>query len=226
VKTGVAEVVRIGPKPLQGSCEVVLQLGAFRQPSNKGHLPAAANGLTATVQDILLTSEQCPAHKLDPDHAGVRPAIGIITFLVGVQPMEWFMFTGSQSLAGLVALATLSLIAAPAIAADLTGMWVTNPDNCNKVFVKKGNEMSFAEDSDIYGGGFIVEGNVIRGKIARCTIKSRKSDGNALHLLTTCSTDVMLSNNPFDVVFKDDNTLSRVFHGDSDMSETYYRCKP
>jgi hypothetical protein len=146
--------------------------------------------------------------------------------LDGIQPMESIMSPHRRALAGLGALATLQILAVPAIAADLAGMWVTNAENCSKVFVKKGSEMSLAEDSDIYGGGFIVEGNVIRGKIGRCTIKSRKSDGNALHLLTTCSTDLMLSNNPFDVVFKDDNTLSRVFPGDPDMSETYYRCKP
>jgi hypothetical protein len=127
------------------------------------------------------------------------------------------------SLAGFLAVAMVTIVS-PAAAFDLEGLWTTNAANCSKVFAGSGSQITLAEDSDIYGGGFIVQGNTIRGKIAKCTIKSRKVDGSSLHLLTSCATDVMLSNTPFDVTFKDENTLSRVFPGDADMSETYYRC--
>ena len=52
----------------------------------------------------------------------------------------------------------------PAQAADLNGSWATNPSVCNKVFIKKGDVISFAQDSDQYDGGLIIEGSRSGGR--------------------------------------------------------------
>ena len=62
-----------------------------------------------------------------------------------------------------------------ASAIELSGAWATESNLCNRVFAKKGNQVVFAELSDLFGSGFIIEGNKITGKIARCTITSQKA---------------------------------------------------
>ena len=88
-------------------------------------------------------------------------------------------------LAALVTACTASWIAlwSPVFAADLSGPWATDASVCNKVFVKKSDAISFLPDSDQYGGGFIMEGNKVRGQMQACTIKTRKDDGNAVHII-------------------------------------------
>ena len=119
-----------------------------------------------------------------------------------------------------------ALSAEPGRAGDLTGAWATDATKCKNIFRQDGNQISFREDSDAYGSGFVVEGNRIKGKIAQCSIKSRREDGATLHLITSCSTDIMLSNNQFSLKFIDDNTVARIFPGDSALQESYYRCAP
>jgi hypothetical protein len=112
-----------------------------------------------------------------------------------------------------------------ALAIDLTGSWVTDASVCSKVFVKKGNEISFARDSDQYGGGFIVEGNKIRGQMQTCLIKARKEDGNVIHFVANCADDIMASNVQFSVKVLDGNTIVRVFPGmGDDLDLKYSRC--
>src|SRR5579863_3001368 len=57
---------------------------------------------------------------------------------------------------------------AQAMAFDLSGAWATDAGLCSQVFTKKGNEVEFAELSDLFGSGFIIEGSRIRGKSGRC----------------------------------------------------------
>ena len=67
-----------------------------------------------------------------------------------------------------------------AIAFDLNGAWASDADNCTKVFVRKGSQVTFTDMSDVYGGGFIIEGDQITGKFARCRIKTREDDATGV----------------------------------------------
>jgi hypothetical protein len=113
----------------------------------------------------------------------------------------------------------------PARATDLNGPWASDASVCGKVFVKKGDTISFQPDSDQFGGGFIVEGNKVRGQMQNCTIKRRKEDGNVVHLLAACASDIMASNIQFSVRIVDDNTIARIFPGmPDDLTTNYSRC--
>ena len=113
----------------------------------------------------------------------------------------------------------------PVFATDLNGSWATDASVCNKVFVKKGDTISFVTDSDQYGGGFIVEGNKIRGQMQTCTIRARKEDGDMVNFLAACASDIMASNVQFSARVIDDNTIARVFPGMPDeLSIRYSRC--
>jgi hypothetical protein len=109
---------------------------------------------------------------------------------------------------------------------DLTGAWATDLAVCKKVFVGTGSKIAFAEDADMYGSGFVYEKDRLKGKIATCTIKSQKRDGDVVHLITVCSTDVALSAVQFSLRIDNDGQITRFFPGVPELSTAYYRCSP
>ncbi len=109
---------------------------------------------------------------------------------------------------------------------DLDGMWATDAALCGKMFERRGGQMAFTELSDLYGSGFVIEGTRIRGKMAQCTIKSKKEDGDSLQLLAGCATQIMQSEMQFSLKIVNENAMSRLFPGMSGMEVTYYRCPP
>jgi hypothetical protein len=124
-----------------------------------------------------------------------------------------------------IAVLIAALFVSPAVkAADLNGAWANDVSICNKIFERKNNTISMTRDSDMHGSGFIIAGNEIRGKVATCTIKSRKEDGSILQLVATCSTDVALSTVQFSLKIDNENQMTRVFPGIPEMAMPYVRC--
>jgi len=113
-----------------------------------------------------------------------------------------------------------------AAAVDLSGAWASNADECSKVFVRRGRakQIEFTALSDQYGGGFIVEADRLRGKFARCKIKTKKEDGDSVTIIAGCATDIMLSNVQFSLKMLEPNKISRMFPGIEDMAISYHRC--
>jgi hypothetical protein len=128
--------------------------------------------------------------------------------------------------AALLALVIGSAHAMPAsaVAFDLNGAWASDADNCAKVFVRKGAQVSFADMSDVYGGGFIIDGDQITGKFARCRIKAKKDDGKSINLVAACASDIMLQSVQFSLREVDINTMIRMFPGMEGMEIKYARC--
>ena len=125
-----------------------------------------------------------------------------------------------------VAIATAATVVLPgcALAFDLNGAWASDADNCAKVFVRKGTQITFAEMSDVFGGGFIIEGDQITGKFARCRIKARKDDGNMINLVAACASDIMLQSVQFSLREVYANSVIRMFPGMEGMEIRYARC--
>jgi hypothetical protein len=111
-----------------------------------------------------------------------------------------------------------------AVAFDLNGAWASDADNCNKVFMRKGSQVAFTDMSDVYGGGFIIEGDQITGKFARCRIKKRKDDGKTINLLAACASDIMLQSVQFTLREVDASNVIRMFPGMEGMEIKYARC--
>jgi hypothetical protein len=112
-------------------------------------------------------------------------------------------------------------------AIDLSGAWATDADQCSRVFVRKGraSQIGFTALSSQHGGGFIVEADQLRGKFARCKIKTRKEDGQTVNIIAGCATDIMLSNVQFSLKVLEPNKISRMFPGMPEMEISYYRCQ-
>jgi hypothetical protein len=134
--------------------------------------------------------------------------------------------TGPRKPAALVALlfGSLLTLAGRVDAVELNGAWAGDADQCAKVFVRQGGKLGFTEMSDVYGGGFIIDGDQIVGKFARCRIKARKDDGANVNLVAACATDIMLSSVQFSLKELDANSIIRLFPGIEDMEISYHRC--
>jgi len=115
-------------------------------------------------------------------------------------------------------------MAGRADAFDLNGAWASAADQCAKVFARQGGRLGFTEMSDVYGGGFIIDGDQIIGKFARCRIKTRKDDGMNVNLIAACATDIMLSSVQFSLKQLDANSVARLFPGIDEMEIRYHRC--
>jgi hypothetical protein len=114
---------------------------------------------------------------------------------------------------------------AVAVAADITGIWATDASLCAKIFKKQGTSISFQDDSDLYGNGFVIDANRIRGKGVQCAIKSQKIDGPIVHIIASCATDIMLSTVPFSLKIISDDSISRVYPKSPELEQPYYRCR-
>ncbi len=125
-----------------------------------------------------------------------------------------------------LAMITAVLLPECAGAVELTGAWAPDADQCGKVFVRRGRagQIDFTEFSGVYGGGFIIEADRLRGKFAKCKIKTRKEDGQSLNLIAACATDIMLSNVQFVLKVVDNDNVLRVFPGIEGMEVRYHRC--
>jgi hypothetical protein len=111
-----------------------------------------------------------------------------------------------------------------ASAFELSGAWASASELCDRVFVKKANAVNFAELSDLFGSGFIVNGKAIRGKSAKCNIKSTKQDGELTVISASCATSIMTGDYQFSYKVVDDNTIVRSFPDIKDMTLRYFRC--
>ena len=133
---------------------------------------------------------------------------------------------GPRKLAASAALllGSLPVMAGRADALDLNGAWASAADQCAKVFTRQGGRLGFGEMSDVYGGGFIIDGDQIIGKFARCRIKARKDDGMNVNLIAACATDIMLSSVQFSLKELDANSVARLFPGIEEMEIRYHRC--
>jgi hypothetical protein len=120
----------------------------------------------------------------------------------------------------------LTWLGAPAAkAAEIDGAWSTSPESCKKVFTKKGKQVVLARDADFYGSGFVIDGPMIRGKLATCKITSMKENGGTFQLQTACTTDISVSTNQFELKKVDADKIMRAFPGLPEMDTPYYRCK-
>jgi hypothetical protein len=129
----------------------------------------------------------------------------------------------NSALAPVLLVASL-VLTGEAAAFDLNGAWASDADNCARVFVRNGAKVNFTDMSDVYGGGFIIDGNQIIGKFARCQIKARKDDGQNINLIAACASDIMLQSVQFNLKPIDADAVSRQFPGMEGMQIKYSRC--
>jgi type IV secretory pathway TraG/TraD family ATPase VirD4 len=109
-------------------------------------------------------------------------------------------------------------------AADINGIWAQHRDTCQKLYVKRGGSVSFATDSDLHGSGLIIEGNTIRGKMGRCSVKTRKDEGDLVNITAACATDISVETVEFTLKVISESRIARVFPHLPELNTEYERC--
>ena len=118
------------------------------------------------------------------------------------------------------------LISFSAEAFDLNGAWSTNEENCSKMFVTENNKLTMTRNSDVFGSGFIVEGDQLRGPAKACKIINRKEQGDVLHLIASCTTDIaVLGTQEVSAKIDNDNRVTRIYPEFPEMGISFFRCK-
>ena len=108
---------------------------------------------------------------------------------------------------------------------ELNGAWTGRAEDCKRVFTKEGNTISFGKDSELYGTGFIVEGNTLTASGGKCSIKARKEDGSVRHLIAVCTTGIMVDQMQLTYRVVDDNKIIRLFPGMEGFETEFSRCR-
>ena len=109
-------------------------------------------------------------------------------------------------------------------ALDIDGVWVSDAAVCKKVFQKDRNRVSFIRGSGRYGNGFIIVGNQIRGRIARCNITTRREEDSVVNIIAVCSTDIAIDTIQFRLKVDGPDTVVREFPGIPELQMRYERC--
>jgi hypothetical protein len=109
-------------------------------------------------------------------------------------------------------------------AADINGAWASDAAACPKIFVKKGDRVSFVGGSDVHASGFIINGGQIRGRIAVCNIKSRREQEAVVNIIAVCSTDIAIDTMQFRLRVEGSDKVVREFPGMPDVEMNYHRC--
>jgi hypothetical protein len=134
------------------------------------------------------------------------------------------MWTSNSFAPALLVLLAIVSFSPSTQAADISGAWASDASVCSKVFVKTDSRISFTPDAELYGGGFIVEGNRVTGTLQKCSIKSMRDDGTNVHLIAACSTGVMVSDLQFTAKVVGDNQITLSSSGPVNMETPYVRC--
>jgi hypothetical protein len=131
----------------------------------------------------------------------------------------------SGRVARMVVCGAFMLLASSANAFDFDGAWATDAGNCPQIFVKKNNKISMSRRSDFFGGGFIVEGDRIRGPSATCKINGRKEEADMLRLIASCTTQIaILSPMQLDIKIESPDKIIRFFPNFPEIAIPYARC--
>jgi hypothetical protein len=117
--------------------------------------------------------------------------------------------------------------ASSAEAANIEGVWASNATVCKDIFTKafERSGISFKKSSDAFGSGLVIDGGRIREQSQHCKIVRRRQQGDTIHLLASCSSDVSADTVQFGLRILDDDHIVRSFPGITDLELTYERCR-
>jgi hypothetical protein len=115
-------------------------------------------------------------------------------------------------------------ISAAAAERALAGAWIQDGSQCEEVFTRAGNAVSFKKPVNAFAPAFIISGNQIRTPQASCRIKRAKRSGERRVLALACATSVALDEVPATLEPLADGTLRRYLNDQDKVGSKYERC--
>ncbi len=107
---------------------------------------------------------------------------------------------------------------------SLSGAWVEQGVECDKVFVSKGGRLVFRKPVDAFTSAFLVSGPQVIGPEASCRIVGTKAHGDRTVLFLGCATSVALGRTATIVKLGSDGFLYRYFDSADLVGDRYQRC--
>ena len=109
---------------------------------------------------------------------------------------------------------------------DLNGYWSSEASNCDKIFERKNNRVSFTHNAEVFGDAFIAEGDRLINPGNVCKITNRKEANGILHLIASCTTKIaVLGAQELSARIDNDNQITRIFPSFPQIGIPYFRCK-
>jgi hypothetical protein len=107
---------------------------------------------------------------------------------------------------------------------DLQGGWTDATLSCTDVFSTSNGKLVLKNDDGFNVGGFIVEGNKIKGQARACTIDRSRRKGSTITMLMSCQDSVLASTQEIRLKLNKDGTVTRTLAGFKDFNQTFKRC--
>lgn len=107
----------------------------------------------------------------------------------------------------------------------LQGAWAQSGLGCSQVFSNDGGKVSLRKLDGFNVGGFIVEGDKIRGQSQTCLVSHAKQRGSDIDMLIQCQDNVMAAAQDLHLRVEKDGTVTRKFTGFSEFTQGYHRCQ-
>ena len=107
---------------------------------------------------------------------------------------------------------------------EIDGAWANDASVCSQVFTKTNNKVSFTPNSELYGGGLLIEGKQATGTFEKCNIKSIKRDGANVRVVASCSTGVMAEETEATIKIIDKDNITVSVAGPVNTETPFVRC--
>ena len=107
---------------------------------------------------------------------------------------------------------------------EIDGAWANDASVCSQVFTKTNNKVSFTPNSELYGGGLLIEGKRATGTFEKCNIKSIKRDGANVRVVASCSTGVMAEETEATIKIIDKDNITVSVAGPVNTETPFVRC--
>jgi hypothetical protein len=107
---------------------------------------------------------------------------------------------------------------------DLQGGWIDSMLTCADVFNSSNGKLVLRNDDGFNVGGFIVEGNRIKGQARGCTVDRSRRKGSTITMLMSCKDSVLASTQEITLRLNKNGTVTRTLSGFKDFSQTFKRC--
>ncbi len=106
----------------------------------------------------------------------------------------------------------------------LQGAWAQSGLSCSQVFANDGGKVSLRKLDDFNVGGFIIEGDKIRGQSQSCVVSHAKQRGSKISLMMQCQDSVMAATQDVHLQVQKDGSLTRKFNNFNEFTQNYKRC--
>ena len=113
---------------------------------------------------------------------------------------------------------------APQSLSQLVGAWAPSPDDCDRLFQRRGKALAYRQPLDRFAQAAIVESQRIRLPSAVCRLETATREGGALRLSADCQDSISYTSRTVYIKLRSDTELFYSPTGDPVLATTLKKC--